>query len=352
MTGTFTQRLGIELPLLQAPMAGSSGVELAMAVSRSGALASLPCAMLHPEQIREAVFLFRERAPGPINLNFFCHAPPPSNTKREMAWKDTLSRFYRELGVDTSLIPSGPLRRPFGEAECELVEELRPQVVSFHFGLPPPALVRRVRSSGATILSSATTVAEAQWLEQHGCDAVIAQGLEAGGHRGMFLTRDLSTQAGTMVLVPQVADAVKVPVIAAGGIMDARTVEAAFSLGASAVQLGTAYLRCRECDTGQVHRRALEGARPDSTVITNIFTGRPARGLVNQLIRELGSVRDDVPEFPTASAALTPLRALAESQGSGDFSPLWAGQGVALSRETDVASLTASLFNARRAAAP
>ena len=324
-------------------MAGASGADLAVAVSAAGGLGSLPCAMLRPDQVRGLVASIRARASGPLNLNFFCHVPPVPDAKREYEWKHRLTPYYQELGLEPAAEPSAPVRAPFDDAMCAVVEELKPEVVSFHFGLPPEPLLARVKSTGAAVLSSATTVAEAVWLEQHGCDAVIAQGVEAGGHRGMFLATDVSTQAGTMALLPQIVNAVKVPVIAAGGIMDARGIAAAFALGASAVQLGTAYLRCKECATSGVHRRALETVRDAETVLTNIFTGRPARGIVNRLIRELGPMRDDVPAFPQGAHALAPLRVAAEARGSGDFSPLWAGQGAALARDVDAAVLTREL---------
>ena len=236
----------IELPIIQAPMAGSVGSEMVIAVSEAGGLGSLPCAMLNPEQMRNELGVIRQRTSRPINLNFFCHQPPQNDPARENAWKQRLESYYIELGLDPQAPVPAAARAPFDSAMCDLVEEFRPEVVSFHFGLPERALLERVRATGAKIISSATTVDEARWLEDQGCDAIIAQGYEAGGHRGVFLTDDISTQAGTMALVPQVVDAVKVPVIAAGGIADARGIVAAFALGASAVQIGTAYLFCPE----------------------------------------------------------------------------------------------------------
>jgi nitronate monooxygenase len=226
---------------------------------------------------------------------------------------------------------------------CELVEEFAPEVVSFHFGLPERNLLERVRATGAKIISSATTVDEARWLEDHGCDAIIAQGYEAGGHRGVFLTNDISTQAGTMALVPQAVDAVAVPVIAAGGIADTRGIVAALALGAAAVQIGTAYLFCPEAKVSALHREALRSAKDNITVLTNVFTGRPARGLVNRIVREVGPLSDLAPEFPLAMKAMAPLRTKAEAEGSGDFSPLWSGQAAALARELSAQELTQRL---------
>jgi nitronate monooxygenase len=321
---------GIELPILQAPMAGSSGSELAIAVCEAGGLGALPCAMLTDDKIRTELSVIRQRTSRPINLNFFCHVPPAPDADREALWRKRLASYYAEFGIDADPIPAGPGRNPFSEESRALVQEFSPEVVSFHFGLPDQGLLERVKATGAKVIASATTVEEARWLEARGCDAIIAQGAEAGGHRGVFLGSDISSQPGIFALVPQVADAVSVPVIAAGGIADGRGIAAAFMLGASAVQIGTAYLRCPESLAGAVYREALAEARDDRTALTNVFTGRPARGIVNRIMRELGPVSPDAPEFPLATSAMMPLRAKAEAAGSGDFSPLWAGQAVAL----------------------
>jgi nitronate monooxygenase len=332
--------MGIEHPIIQAPMAGSVGSELVIAVSESGGLGSLPCAMLNPEQMRMELGIIRQRTSRPINVNFFCHTPPKEDAQRMTAWKQRLDGYYAELGLDTGAKPPNANRAPFDEAACDVVEEFEPEVVSFHFGLPKKNLLERVRATGAKIISSATTVDEARWLEDHGCDAIIAQGAEAGGHRGIFLGSDISSQPGTFALVPQVVDAVRAPVIAAGGIADARGIVAAFGLGASAVQIGTAYLLCPEAKINPLHRERLRHAKDDQTVITNVFTGRPARGLINRLIDEVGAISEDAPAFPLAAAAITPLRAAAESQGSSDFTSLWAGQAAALARDLPAGELT------------
>ena len=339
----FTDLVGIELPIVQAPMAGSSDAELAIAVSEAGGLGSLPCAMLTADQVRSSYQAIRRRTARPVNLNFFCHREVPVDKDRERKWRERLAPYYTELGIEGTASLSAPSRASFDEALCDLVAELKPVVVSFHFGLPAPVLLERVRSTGARIISSATTVEEARRLEDGGCDAVIAQGLEAGGHRGMFLTEDVAAQVGSMALIPQIADAVKVPVIAAGGIADARGIVAAFALGASAVQIGTAYLRCPEARTSAVHRKALEKAREDQTVITNVMTGRPARGILNRMIREVGPISSLAPQFPHAFDAVAPLRAKAEQNGSGDFSPLWCGQASRMCRETSAGQLTREL---------
>ena len=334
---------GIDLPIVQAPMAGSNGAALAIAVSQAGGLGSLPCAMLSPAQMRAELETIRAAVGRRVNLNFFCHTPPGDRADAEAAWRRRLAPYAAELGVADAPVPTGSSRAPFDDAMCALLEAYTPAVVSFHFGLPAAPLLDRVRAAGAKIVSSATTVDEARWLEAQGCDAVIAQGVEAGGHRGMFRTDDAAAQVGLFALLPQIADAVEIPVIAAGAVADARGVVAALTLGASAVQIGTAYLFTPEATLGPVHRAALAQARDDSTALTNVFSGRPARGLVNRLMRETGPLAPDAPPFPLASNALAPLRAAAERRGSGDFSPLWAGQAAALGRPEPAADLTRRL---------
>jgi len=334
---------GIQLPIIQAPMAGSVLSEMVVAISEAGGLGSLPCALLSLEQMRNELEAIRRQTRRPINANFFCHTPPRVDADRETLWKQRLQRYYVELGLDQNMPVPSANRAPFDEKMCDLVIEFHPEVVSFHFGLPVEKLVQKVRDTGAKILSSATSVDEARWLEDRGCDAIVAQGYEAGGHRGIFLTKDVSTQAGTMALVPQVVDAVKVPVIAAGGIADARGIVAAFALGAAAVQIGTAYLLCPEAKISPVYREALKSATDNQTTLTNIFTGRPARGIVNRAIRDLGPMSDNVPDFPLAAAALGPLRSNSEAAGSGAFTPLWSGQAARLARELPAAELTKRL---------
>jgi nitronate monooxygenase len=335
--------LGIELPIIQAPMAGVQGSALAVAVSNAGGLGSLPCAMLGADAMKSELAAIKARSSRPFNVNFFCHSPTLPDAKREAAWRATLSPYYEEFKLATDTFSSGPGRMPFGPETLDALSEFKPAVVSFHFGLPSPELLARVKGWGAKILSSATTVDEARWLEARGVDAIIAQGLEAGGHRGIFLSDDLTTQVGTFALLPQVIGAVGVPVIAAGGIADARGVEAAMSLGAAGVQIGTAYLLCPEATTSKVHRAALKSEAARHTALTNLFTGRPARGIVNRLMRELGPISAAVPEFPLATSAIAPLRSHAESRGSGDFSPLWSGQNATGCKEISAADLTREL---------
>ncbi|RZI71739.1 MAG: nitronate monooxygenase, partial [Variovorax sp.] len=279
----------------------------------------------------------------PYNVNFFCHVPPAPDAAREARWRAALAPYYAEFGIDASSVPAGGGRAPFSADIADLIEPFKPLVVSFHFGLPPPDLLARVKRWGSKVLASATTVAEARWLEAHGADAVIAQGLEAGGHRGIFLSDDLSTQVGTMALLPQVVRAVKLPVIAAGGIADRAGVAAALALGAAGVQVGTSYLLCPETTTTALHRAALKSERAEHTALTNLITGRPARGMLNRLMQELGPLSDASPAFPLATAALAPLKAAAEKLGRDDFSTLWAGQNASGCREIPAAELTRRL---------
>ena len=333
----------IESPIIQAPMAGSAFSDMVVAVSEAGGLGSLACALLSVEQARMELETIRRKTSRPINVNFFCHQQPRNEPARELSWRRRLDAYYIQLELDNNAAVLSSNRAPFDDEMCDLLKEFQPEVVSFHFGLPDRNLLARVRRTGAKIISSATSVDEARWLEDQGCDAIVAQGYEAGGHRGMFLTQDVSTQIGTMALVPQVVDAVKVPVIAAGGIADARGIVAAFDLGAVGVQIGTAYLHCPEAQISPIYRQALKDAKDNKAAITNVFTGRPARGIVNRLVREVGPMSDLAPEFPFAAAALAPLRAKSEMAGSADFTPLWSGQAVRLNRELPAAELTREL---------
>ena len=340
---TLTELLGIELPIVQAPMAGAQGSAMAIAVSNAGGLGSLPSAMLTADGLRKELESIKAQTSKPYNVNFFCHAAPVADTERESAWRAALAPYYRQYGVDPAGIPAGPGRAPFSAEFADVLEEYRPAVVSFHFGLPPAPLLARVKSLRAKIFSSATTVEEALWLEAHGVDVVIAQGVEAGGHRGMFLSDDLTTQVGTFALLPQIVRAVKLPVVAAGGIADAQGVAAAMALGAVGVQIGTAYLLCPEASISAIHRAALKSEVARHTALTNLFTGRPARGIMNKVMRELGPINSGAPAFPLATSAIAPLRAKAEAKGSGDFSPLWSGQNATGCKEIPAAQLTREL---------
>ena len=332
--------LGIQLPIIQAPMAGVQGSRLAIAVSNAGGLGSLPCAMLDAATMQRELSAMRANTARPFNVNFFCHSDAPTDRAAELAWRNVLAPYYAEHQIDPSQAAGGAVRMPFSAELADVLKAFAPPIVSFHFGLPSDELLARVRAWGARILSSATTVAEARWLEVRGVDAIIAQGIEAGGHRGHFLSSDVSEQCGTFALLPQIVAAVRVPVIAAGGIASAEGVAAAMQLGAAGVQIGTAYLLCPEATTSALHRAALRSDAAQHTALTNLFTGRPARGIVNRVMRELGALRPDVPQFPLAASAMAPLRTKAEAAGATDFSPLWAGQNVTGCRALSAATLT------------
>ena len=339
----LTDLLGIELPIIQAPMAGAQASAMAIAVSNAGGLGSLPCAMLSADGLRKELEVMKAQTSKPFNVNFFCHAAPVVDAGRESAWRSALAPYYKQYGIDPAGIPTGPGRTPFSTEFADVLEQYRPAVVSFHFGLPPAALLARVKTWRSKIFCSATTVEEALWLEAHGVDVVIAQGIEAGGHRGIFLSGDLTTQIGTFALLPQVVRAVNVPVIAAGGIADSKGVAAVLALGAAGAQIGTAYLLCPEATITAVHRKALKSEAARHTALTNLFTGRPARGIMNKVMRELGPISDLPPAFPLATSAVVPLRAQAEAEGSGDFSPLWSGQNASGCKEVPAAQLTRDL---------
>jgi nitronate monooxygenase len=341
---TLQDLLGIDLPIIQAPMAGWQGSEMAIAVANAGGLGSLPCAPLSLDVMQSELKAIQSATRKPFNVNFFCHIAPNVDAGREAKWRKLLQPYFEEFGVAPAA-DAAPSRAPFSSAAADVLEPFKPAVVSFHFGLPAPDLVSRVKGWGSKVFGSATTVEEAVWLEQRGADAVIAQGFEAGGHRGMFLSEELTTQVGTFALLPQIARAVRVPVIAAGGIADAKGVAAAMSLGAAGVQLGTVYLLCPEAATTPAHRAALQSKRAAHTALTNLFSGRPARGIMNRLMAELGPINSAVPAFPLAASALAPLRKKAESLGSGEFSPMWAGQNVSGCREISAAVLTRSLID-------
>jgi nitronate monooxygenase len=341
----FLDLFQTQLPIIQAPMAGVQDHRLAVAVCNAGGLGSLPAAMLSLDALKAELTQLSAKTDKPYNVNFFCHTPPNFSETREAIWCTALKPYYNELGLDQNNIPCGPGRAPFTHEAADVLEAFKPPIVSFHFGLPAADLLARVKNWGSKIISSATTVEEALWLESQGVDAVIAQGLEAGGHRGHFLSPDLTQQMGTFALLPQIVQAVKIPVIAAGGITDAAGVKAALALSAAAVQVGTAYLLCDEATTSPLHRAALKSAASQHTALTNLFTGRPARGIVNRLMRELDAISDKSPEFPLATGAIAPLRAAAEKVGNTDFTPLWSGQNASGCREIEAAALTHSLMS-------
>ena len=338
---SFTDLL--DLAVIQAPMAGAQAADMAIAVCNAGGLGSLPCALSNAEGIERDLAKITANTSAPYNVNFFCHDNPPEDADAQKRWLDALQPYFDEFGVDPSTVPTGAGRVAFNNEIADVVEPFAPPVVSFHFGLPPDELVQRVRSWGSKIIVSATTVDEARWLEDKGVDAVIAQGVEAGGHRGMFLSDEIATQVGTFALLPQIVDAVDVPVIAAGGIADERGVAAAMKLGASCVQAGTAYLLCPEATIPPLHKTALTSDRAHKTALTNVFTGRPARSIVTRVMRELDYMNDAAPPFPSATGAILTLRAAAEKNGSDDFTSLWSGQNASHCREASAADVTHAL---------
>jgi nitronate monooxygenase len=340
---TLQSLFGTTLPIIQAPMAGVQDHVLAAAVSNAGGLGSLPCAMLSPASMGQELTALRALTDRPFNVNFFCHVSPQPDPQREAQWRKALAPYYAEFGIDEKAIEAGPSRLPFDHAAAEVLEPFRPAVVSFHFGLPADDLLARVRAWGAKVLATATSAAEARLLEARGIDAVIAQGAEAGGHRGNFLAEPLEAALVTSALLRCLRDAVRIPVIAAGGICEASEVAALMQLGAAGVQVGSAYLLCPESKTSAVHRAALQEDGPRQTAFTNLFSGRPARGLVNRLMRELGPISALAPEFPLAAVAVAPLRAAAERAGLGDFSPLWVGEGRSSCRAIAAAEITRDL---------
>jgi nitronate monooxygenase len=323
---------GVDTPIVQAPMAGSGGVALAIAAIEGGAIGSLPCAVLTPTQVILQAAEVRADAEGPLNLNFFCHHL--TDAPDESEWRELLAPFYAEEEVQPGLPP--PLRRPFDAYMAEVVEAVQPDIVSFHFGLPAPELLARVRASGALVFGNATTPEEMRWLTDAGVDAVIAQGEEAGGHAGWFLDGHRPTPLAELLRAK-----IAVPVIAAGGIVDAEDIAATLRAGASGVQLGTAFLACPESLASAPHRALLGSAT--ETVFTNLFSGGKARGFRNRLIDMIGPVSPLAPPFPHASAALAPLRAKAEADGRGDYSPLWAGTSASRVRPEPAAELNRRL---------
>ncbi|PCK32919.1 NAD(P)H-dependent flavin oxidoreductase [Pseudoalteromonas piscicida] len=338
----LSKLLNIAIPMIQAPMAGVQNWRLAAAASNAGILGSIPCGMLSKAQVIEEIENFKAHASGPYNLNFFCHEMPELDPYQQDKWKQKLSAYYDEFNVEPNE-NLGVLRRPFDMEMAEAIAPYKPSVISFHFGLPDAALVEFVKSWGAKILSSATTLEEGIWLAENGADIVIAQGIEAGGHRATFTETKLESQLHTRQLVTILADALSVPVIAAGGIASHHDVIMMHELGACGTQIGTCFLLCDEADTSQVHRNALKSLAEPSAV-TNVFSGRPARGIENRLMIDLSFINSEVPAFPYASAALAPLRATAEEQGKGDFSPLWSGVNRQGCKEVSIQEVVENLW--------
>ncbi len=340
--------LGIEHPIIQAPMAGSDTPALAAAVANAGGLGSIGCAFLSPEAFRATYGETRAATNRAVNMNFFAHAVPGDDEQKTARARALLAPFFMEFNLGE--VPEvAETNFPFGEAIFAAVLEARPRVVSFHFGLPDARFVMALKEAGAVILCTATTPAEARHLEASGVDAIIAQGWEAGGHHGYYLS-DKGAQTGTMALVPQIVDVVGVPVIAAGGIADGRGIAAALALGAAGVQIGTAFLTTAEAGISAPHRAALMASDGSDTRPTTAFSGRPARGVVNRYMAALAAHEDELPDFPLMNAVTGPLRKASAAAGSPDFIALWSGQAVGLSRETTATELVERLVAETRAA--
>ena len=331
-----TELLGIEHPVLQAPMASAATPALAAAVSEAGGLGALGSSMLPVDELRRQTAELRELTQQPFQLNFFCHEPPEVSGDIADRAREYFAPLYDELGIGDPPQPSAPAVE-FDEARLEALLDLRPPVVSFHFGLPPRDVMEAIRGTGMRVLASATTVAEARHLEDHGVDAVVAQGAEAGGHRGSFLVEGDDGPVGTLALVPQVVDAVDVPVIAAGGIADGRGLAAVLALGAGAAQIGTAFLPCPESGISPVYREALRDARADGTIVTRAVSGRPARALRNRLTQELSGVLP----YPAQLSLTAPL--LASEAAGAEFQAMWSGQAAALATEAPAAEVVAAI---------
>jgi nitronate monooxygenase len=329
-----------DFPIIQSPMAGAQDCTLTIAVCKAGGLGSLPCGMLSIDKVVSEIKVIKEATDKPYNLNFFCHDMPDYDEKQQSKWQAQLNPYFKESGVEYESPPNSATRIPFNHDVADAIAPFNPEFISFHFGLPNKELLARVKSWGTKVVSSATTIAEALWLDSKGVDGIIAQGFEAGGHRGMFLSDDVSTQVGMSALVPQIVNKVKVPVIAAGGIGDSKGVQAALLLGAGAVQIGTTYLLCTEAKTSQLHRSALKHSKSQHTAITNVFSGRPARSIVNRVMKELGYISSSAPDFPYASIEMTQLRGHFEKLGSDGFSPLWSGQNTLGCKEISAKELT------------
>lgn len=345
--------LGSQYPLIQAPMAGAQDATMTIAVCKAGALGSLPAALLSAEQLATQLELITKQTQAPFNVNFFAHQMQSVSLKDKKRWQTLLTPYFTKHDIDPALIKEGALRLPFQEEQLEVIEQYRPKIISFHFGLPNANLLKKTKDTGAKILSTATSVSEALWLLEHGVDAIIAQGSEAGGHRGMFLEKTLHTQTGTFALIRNITKALNnksVPIIAAGGIADHQSIQAALKLGASAVQVGTTYLLSHESKIGKLHKQAIRNAKQNpeknQTAITNVFSGKPARGLVNQAMLELDFINANVMPFPYAATQIAALRQACEAQGKTDFTPLWCGQNPSACEEVSAYELTKELIKA------
>lgn len=344
----LTNLLNVEHPIIQAPMAGSATPALAAAVSNAGGLGSLGCGSMSVDDLRSKIEELRTATNRPFNLNFFAHNPPQRDSEIDAQARERVTPFYEERGLSDIPTASEAPFDPFNADMLSVLLEIKPAVTSFHFGLPEPEMVKAIKDSGSRIFCSATTVAEARVLNAAGADAIIAQGWEAGGHRGSFDTSFEDCGVGTMALIPQVADAVNVPVIAAGGIADGRGIAAAFALGASGVQMGTAFLSCLEAEISEIHRSALRRASDEDTRLTRAFSGRSARAKNNRYIEAMAEQRTQLPDFPMMYAFSEPLRESSVTNKDMDFQFLLYGQAAALNRELPAADLMARLITEAR----
>jgi nitronate monooxygenase len=341
-TTALTRRLGIRHPIVQAPLAGGGDTPaLVAAVGQAGALGFIGAAYLSARQIAESSRAVRAQTSRPFGINLFAplhataEAPEPGPTL------ERLSAFHAELALPRPVLPA-IAADSFG-AQLGAALESGASVFSFTFGVPPPSAIEAIKARGMLMVGTATTVEEAISLERAGADAVVAQGSEAGGHRGTFAGAFEAGLVGTMALVPQVVDAVTVPVIASGGIMDGRGIAAALALGAQGVQMGTAFLTCHEAGIPKAYKDAILNAHEDQTRLTRAFSGRPARGIVNRFMVEMDSRPECILPFPLQNALTRPLRSAAATQGRAEFLSLWAGQAVRLARRQSAADLVARL---------
>ena len=334
----LTERLNLEFPILQAPMGSASTPALAAAVTNAGGLGGLGMWNRTAEQAARRIAGFRQQSGGSLNVNYPIWPDPRCVPEIADAMRRHLEPQYQAHGLGPVPPPQGMVS-DVGPDHIALLLETRPQAVSFHFGLPDPDIIQALKDAGIFIMSSATTVGEARLLEQSGVDAIIAQGIEAGGHRATFTDIDIGMQPGLFALLPQMADAVAVPVIAAGGVADGRTAAAAFMLGASAVQLGTAFLRCEEAEVRDAHRAALAEADDACTVVTAVISGRPCRYIRNTMIDDLVASGLQPLPVPAQQSLTQPLAA----SGDRDWTALTCGQSAALTRDTTAAELVERL---------
>lgn len=337
--------LNIEQPIIQAPMAGSGTPALAAAVSNAGGLGSLGCGSMSLENLKPEANELRAATNRPFNLNFFVHSDPKESPEINAQTRARVTPFYEELGlIDIPVTGESPFD-PFNADMLSALLEIKPAVISFHYGPPEPEVMKALKDAGCLVLCSATTVAEAKSLNAAGVDAIIAQGWEAGGQRGAFDTSFEDVGVGTMALVPQVVDAVDVPVVAAGGIADGRGIAAAFALGASGVQIGTAFLSCPEAQVSEIHRTALRHASDEDTRLTRAFSGRPARAKNNRYIEVMAEHRTRFPDFPSMYSFSRPLQEKSVANEDLDFQFLLYGQAAALNRELPADELFRTLVN-------